>query len=53
LKFENAKLGTIEQRRIAAAMERLGWIRERGGRRIKGQRFWVSAAAAIAEKIDN
>ncbi len=32
------KLGTAEQRRIAAAMERLGW--ERGPRGNHGERFW-------------
>lgn len=36
--IETPKLGTVEQRRIAAAMERLGW--ERGGRGSHGERYW-------------
>jgi len=36
--IETPKLGTAEQRRIAAAMERLGW--ERGARGNCGERFW-------------
>ncbi len=36
--IETPKLGTAEQRRIAAAMERLGW--GRGPRGNHGERFW-------------
>ena len=39
LRFDIPKLGVAEQRRIAAAMERLGWGRAaRGG---NGERFWT------------
>jgi predicted P-loop ATPase len=37
--IETPKLGTADQRRIAAALERLGWIR--GERGPKGERLWV------------
>jgi predicted P-loop ATPase len=36
--IETPKLGTADQRRIAAALERLGWVR--GGREAR-ERFWV------------
>ncbi|KAA8389678.1 virulence-associated E family protein [Acetobacter tropicalis] len=38
LGFENKKIGTSEQRRIAKVMERLGW--KRGLRGTAGVRFW-------------
>ncbi len=38
LHIETAKLGTAEQRRIAAMLERLGWAR--GSRGPNGERFW-------------
>ena len=38
LRIETPKLGTQDQRRISAALERLGW--ERGERGNKGERFW-------------
>ena len=41
--FQTPRLGTAEQRRIAAAMERLGWQRERqdGKTDWQGKRWWV------------
>jgi predicted P-loop ATPase len=38
LNIEKARLGTIEQRRITAALERLGWVR---GKRKSHTRPWV------------
>ena len=38
LNMDVAKVGTAEQRRIAAALEQLGWMR--GARGSKGERFW-------------
>lgn len=38
LGLERARIGTHEQRRVAAALERLGWERARRGS--KGERFW-------------
>ncbi len=38
LRFEQGKIGTADQRRIATVLERIGW--ERGPRTEKG-RFWV------------
>jgi Virulence-associated protein E len=45
LKFDAARIGTADQRRIAAAMERLGWRRERpdGKTDWQGKRWWVKA----------
>jgi Virulence-associated protein E len=45
LKFDTARIGTADQRRIAAAMERLGWRRERpdGKTDWQGKRWWVKA----------
>ena len=37
LAIDSAKLGTTEQRRIATALERLGWQR---GKRTSGERWW-------------
>lgn len=42
LSIETPKLGTAEQRRIAAALERCGW--RRGPRGMKGERWWVPNA---------
>ena len=36
-----ARIGTADQRRIAAALERLGWCRERQGKvDWQGKRWW-------------
>lgn len=45
LKFEVARVGTADQRRIAAAMERRGWRRERtdGKTDWQGKRWWIKA----------
>jgi predicted P-loop ATPase len=45
LSIETPRLGTADQRRIAAAMERLGWRRERtdGKSDWQGKRWWVRA----------
>ena len=44
LDIERPRIGTAEQRRIIAAMERLGWRRERpdGTTDWQGKRWWVS-----------
>ena len=41
LGFDKPKLGTADQRRIGAALERLGW--SRGARGTEGKRCWVRA----------
>ena len=45
LGIETPKIGTAEQRRIAAAMEQIGWRRERpdGKTDWQGKRWWVPA----------
>ena len=43
LVMDRARIGTADQRRIAAALERLGW--ERGKRTMHGQK-WVPGPAA-------
>ncbi|MVT69847.1 virulence-associated E family protein [Bradyrhizobium pachyrhizi] len=45
LHSETQRVGTAEQRRIAAAMERLGWKRERADGKTdwQGKRWWVKA----------
>jgi predicted P-loop ATPase len=45
LGIETPKVGTAEQRRIAAAMEQIGWRRERpdGKTDWQGKRWWVRA----------
>ena len=45
LGIETPKIGTAEQRRIAAAMEQIGWSRERpdGKTDWQGKRWWVRA----------
>ncbi|MDN3564600.1 VapE domain-containing protein [Paeniroseomonas aquatica] len=44
LAIETPKIGTSEQRRIAAALERLGWIR---APRTSSGRFWVKARSGV------
>lgn len=44
LGIETARLGTIEQRRIAAALHRLGWMRH--GRTSTGRVRWIRREAA-------
>jgi hypothetical protein len=39
LHIETARIGTAEQRRVAAALERLGWVRQ--GKDWKGNRWWT------------
>lgn len=41
LKFDKPKLGTADQRRITAALDRLGWVR---GERSNGVRWYVRGA---------
>jgi predicted P-loop ATPase len=44
LGFDTQRIGTADQRRIAAAMERLGWRRLDGGKPDwQGKRWWVKA----------
>jgi predicted P-loop ATPase len=45
LHIETRSIGTAEQRRIAAALERLGWRRERSDGKTdwQGKRWWVPA----------
>jgi predicted P-loop ATPase len=44
LGFDTQRIGTADQRRIAAAMERLGWKRLDGGKPDwQGKRWWVKA----------
>jgi predicted P-loop ATPase len=45
LGIETARIGTADQRRIAAALERLGWRRERADGKTdwQGKRWWVPA----------
>jgi hypothetical protein len=39
--IETPRIGTAEQRRIAAALERLGW--KRGKKDWEGKRWWSKA----------
>jgi hypothetical protein len=45
LHIETPRIGNAEQRRIAAALERLGWRRERSDGKTdwQGKRWWVRA----------
>lgn len=45
LGFDEHKLGTADQRRISAALERLGWVRHRG---TGGVRLWKKGGSADA-----
>ncbi len=42
LSLETPKIGTADQRRIASAMERLGWQKRKRGP--NGERFWQRSA---------
>ena len=46
LGFETQRICTADQRRIAAALERLGWRRERSDGKTdwQGKRWWVLAS---------
>jgi hypothetical protein len=56
LKFESRRLGISDQRRITAALKRLGWVRENpGGTSRPGRgsrRWWVSSDETIAAEIE-
>jgi hypothetical protein len=53
LKFEVAKIGTHDTRRITAALTRLGWDREFGdGTDSRGRRPWICLADGIAETVE-
>ena len=45
--IETGRIGTVDQRRIAAALEQLGWRRERtdGKTNWQGERWWVPATS--------
>jgi hypothetical protein len=45
LGIETARIGAADQRRIAAALERIGWRRERADGKTdwQGKRWWVPA----------
>jgi predicted P-loop ATPase len=45
LHIDTPRIGTAEQRRIAAAMEQIGWHRERADGKTdwQGQRWWIPA----------
>ncbi|MBR1154599.1 virulence-associated E family protein [Bradyrhizobium sp. JYMT SZCCT0428] len=44
LRLEAKKIGRADQNRITAAMERIGWERERGGKADwQGKRWWVKS----------
>jgi hypothetical protein len=56
LKLESARLGTLDQGRIRAALKRLGWVRENPGGTSRSpgrgsQRWWVYGAETIANEI--
>jgi predicted P-loop ATPase len=49
LSITTAKIGTAEQRRIAAALERLGWQRERVD--WQGKRWWSKGSSTTAHSV--
>ena len=43
LSFDTARIGTADQRRIAAVMDRLGWRRANGNKTdCNGKRWWIN-----------
>jgi len=49
LKFEESKIGTADQRRVSAALLRLGW--ERAAKDSAGNRWWTCKADRLADTV--
>jgi hypothetical protein len=50
LSFDRSRLGTADQRRIAACLERLGWRRFRRGD-ARGRMLWKPGPDALGEAV--